>query len=128
MSEPKPGRPPLAPSKVGRAKRQVNVAQMDFQKLEEAYQQLTGNPSKSIWDASGKLSSKAVSEILELFAVMASESGGKKRKKAKIAVPEKLMPSELAKDAYFQHAVARCGVNAYEELQSVKRKNWAFAC
>ena len=96
MSQKKRGRPSKPSNEVSSPQRQVHVAQMDFQKLEECYQQLTGDASKSIWDASEKLSSKAVSEIIGLFIVMAEERDekrGGKGKKAEVAVPEKLMPS-----------------------------------
>jgi len=95
-------------------KRNVTVAQMDFQKLEECYQQLAGDASKSIWDASEKLSSKAVSEILDLFVVMAEEKNAALKKKAKTAAPT---AGELAAEPYFQHAYTRCGVNSMEQLR-----------
>lgn len=95
-------------------KRNVTVAQMDFQKLEECYQQLAGDPSKTIWDATDKLSSKAVSEILEFFIVMAEEKNTALKKKAKTAAPT---AGELAAGPYFQHASTRCGVNSMEQLR-----------
>ena len=110
----KRGRPQLKEGDKDFRKRNVTVAQMDFQKLEECYQQLAGDPSKTIWDATDKLSSKAVSEILELFIVMAEEKNTALKKKAKSAAPT---AGELAADPHFQHAYTRCGVNSMDQLR-----------
>jgi len=79
---------------------------------EECYQQLTGDASKRIWDATDKLSSKAVSEIIEFFIVMAEKKNATLKKKAKPAAPT---AGELATDP-LQHAYTRCGVNSMEGL------------
>ena len=43
----KRGRPPLKANEVQTAKRAVHVAQMDFVKLEQCYQLVTGDVSKA---------------------------------------------------------------------------------
>ena len=110
------GRPPLPPDKANNKKRVVSIAQMDFAKLELAYQIATGDPSKSIWDASGKLSSSGVSEILELFVVMAEERGEKKSAELLVAPTVGDSRATLLKDPLFHHAVVLCGANSFGKL------------
>ena len=80
MSQKKRGRPPKPTNQLSSAQRQVHVAQMDFEKLEQCYRHASGDASKRLWDGTGKLLSAAVSEILRLFVVMAQDGGGKKSK------------------------------------------------
>ena len=110
----KRGRPQLKEGEVDFRKRNVTVAQMNFLKLAECYQLVTGDVSKSIWDVTGKLSSEAVTEILGLFIVMAKGDGGEKRESFAAAINVR---SELLKDPLFHHAVVLCGANSYKELR-----------
>ena len=120
------GRPQLKINEVGSDKRRVHVEQMDFQKLEDCYKSVTGDGLKSVWDITGKLCSKAVSEILTLFISMASGEGeeDEKKKKRKVDADSPQEPpaalsilQRLAVSPLFHHAVVLCGVNSYKELR-----------
>ena len=118
MSQKKRGRPPKPTNQLSSAQRQVHVAQMDFEKLEQCYRHASGDASKRLWDGTGKLLSAAVSEILRLFVVMAQDGGGKKSKITALPPSASDARAELLKDPLFHHAVVLCGANSYKELRA----------
>ena len=125
MSKGKRGRPQLGENELSKDQRRVRIKQMDWAELDECLQFITDDPSTSCKDPKGNLCSKSASLVFRLFVQMAQEKNAALKKKAKTAGPT---PGELAKDPYFQHAVARCGVNAYEEPRNATRKNWVLVC
>lgn len=84
MSEKKRGRPQLQENELSRDQRRVWVKQRDWARLQECYQLVFDDASKKVKDDSGKLSSDAISEILDLFVQLAEEKRGDSRCGTKI--------------------------------------------
>jgi hypothetical protein len=100
---------------------------MDFKYLDECWQFLCNDDSKTIINDKNKLSSVAVKELFDVVIKSAEEKGfdGRKQKKRKKDVidaveeprPSLPVPQQLAESPIFHHAVVLCGVNSYKELR-----------
>lgn len=78
----KRGRPQLKEGELRANQRQIRVGQLDWQKLERCYQEDIGDDEVSIYDGSGRLSSNAITQILQRYIFFCSEEKEEGEKKA----------------------------------------------
>ena len=67
------GRKALKKGQVTSEKRKVTVGQIDFDFLQRCYREDVGDAQASIYDASGKLSSKVITQLLQRCIFFCSE-------------------------------------------------------
>ena len=117
----KRGRSQLEEGQLGAAQRRVRIDQLDWDLLASCYRKDTGDDQATIFEGTGKLSSMAVSHILERYIFLCSEDseeGEKRRRQPPDVAEEEPEADALVSDPVFQHSVVKCGVNSYKDLRT----------